>query len=309
MIKKISQSFIKDFRDYMAGKECGHIIREKYVNDRLLEDEEPGAKELGAYFEWIAFKSLPKSGIEPKPLYMQSKDIQAIIAANLKAERDQHFGLEVKHMYAEYRKAHKAADLVLNYFQLMGLKVLRHGVTLTKKGKKGQPDYVGTIDLEVECTKEIIWADGSTWKIGDIITIDLKYSGLLSGTIPSSNKHGWNYMTSNSPFSKTQKEYHGTQAKHYHHLSDHEFYFWVTQSNQKEDDTPDVKLLRVPVTAFMVAQHIEEGNYLYDQFKFFNGTGFVPRPSLSKCNECPLKNECADRQLYPSVETVDLNVE
>lgn len=45
MIKKITQSFIKDTRDYFAGKECGNIIKAKYVDDRLLEDEEPGSME------------------------------------------------------------------------------------------------------------------------------------------------------------------------------------------------------------------------------------------------------------------------
>lgn len=295
MIKKISQSFIKDFRDYMSGIECGNIIREKYVNDRLLEDEEPGSMDLGSYFEYILTLrllgkgSLPKNGKVPEPQYMVQplKDVES---GKLKKE-----DLTVKHMYDDYRKAHANVDYLVNVFHQLGMVVTRAAVKLTK-GR-----FEGTLDLIVQCTKDITFHGGTSWKKGTQIIIDLKYSGLM-GENTWKNKHGW-------VWSKIQKEYHGTQAKQYHYVGNAPFYFLVTQSNNKAGESPTVKLFHVPIDKFMLEQHIKEGNFLYDQFLFYKDAGFKPRPDFNKCNECQLREECKDRQLFPSVELVDLNVE
>jgi hypothetical protein len=306
MLQKITQSFIKDFRSYLGGNECGHIIKAKYIDDQMLENEEPGAMELGAYFEFIAFGNLPKDGKTPVPLYMQSKDIVAKIEANTKAGKDPHDGLEVKHMYAEYRKAHVAADQIKAYLKLMGLQVIGKGEKITKSGvidgSEEPMEFEGTLDLRVRTTKKLKFSNGFTWNIGNEFIIDLKYSGLIGDHVPWKNKHGW-------VWSPVQREYHGTQAKQYQYLSDMMVYFWVTQSNQKEGDLPNMKLFRAEVSEAQILAHVVEGKYLYKQFKFHSGTGFVARPSLQKCNECPLRDTCKDRQLYPSVEVIDLTVE
>lgn len=291
MLQAITQSFVKDFRQYLAGDECGHIIRAKYIEDQMLENEEPGSMELGCYFEYIAFGTLPKNGKVPPPLFMSSA---------IKKNGGKTDGLGVDDMYSEYRKAHKAAEQIKAYMALMGLEIVQAGVKLSKT-EEGVV-FEGTLDLIVRTTKDLKFSNGFTWKKGNEFVIDLKYSGLLGDQVPWKNKHGWSW-------SPVQKEYHGTQAKQYTFISDMTVYFWVTQSNPSEGNLPNMKLFRAEVSEDQIVKHISEGKYLYNQFKFHSGTGFVARPSLQKCNECPLRETCKDRQLYPSVEVIDLNVE
>lgn len=275
MLQKISQSFIKDFRDYLRGIGCGNLIREKYVNDRLFGDEdEPGAMNLGAFFEYHLSGALPKSGKIPEPVYMD----------------------DGKTLRADYRKALSSAILVKDYLQAMGLKIVYIG----KKYDKGR--FVGVIDLVVQVSRETVF-EGITWAVGKRFVIDLKYSGLVGTSGDRSNKHGWSW-------SNAQKEYHGTQAKQYHFVSGMPFYFLVTQSNQKEGERPICKLFYVPVDEFMIEQHIAEGNALFDQFEVIVQVGGLKAmPELKKCSDCPMREECEDKHTYPRPEVVDLTIE
>lgn len=281
MIERITQSFIKDMRSYKAGELCGNIIRERWVNNRLLEDpdREPGAMELGAYFEFITFGTLPKGGKIPQPVYMLTP---------LKKNGGSPDGLQVEDMTEPYRFAHKQSKHLLAYMDRMGFKILHAGKHLTK-GR-----YEGTLDLIVECTKDI-----DDFVIGNVIVIDIKYSGLMGPNIPWRNKHGWQW-------SDVQKKYHGTQALHYHFISDGlKFYFLVTSSTVEGE----AKMFYIPIDEFESEQHIMEGNSLFEDLKFFSEVGLEARPSLVTCNKCPLRNECHDRQLWPKVEVVKIVTE
>lgn len=285
MIQRITQSFIKSMREYLIGDLCGNIIKAQWVDDRLLESEEPGAMELGSYFEFLLTGALPKNGKVPLPVYMSSK---------IKANGGTTEGLGVADMYDDYRKVHANVELVRGYLKAMGLKPVRVGVKLTK-GR-----FEGTIDIIAEVVEVV---EGFTWNIGHQIAIDTKYSGLMGETVKWKNKHGWQW-------SPVQKEYHGTQAKQYHFVSNLDVYFLVTQSNNEKDNLPMVKFFFTPVDEFMIEQHITEGNSLMSKFETLNATiGFYPRPSLSKCIKCPLYEECQDKHTFPRVEVIDLNVE
>lgn len=295
MIEKINQSFIKDARSYFSGEGCGNIMKEKYINDRLVEDEEPGAMAQGAYFEWVFTElmlgkgkgSLPKNGLVPQPQYMKTP-LKAV--ADKKRTKE---SLGVDDMEAAYRKCHKLAERLKGIFDDMGLKIMYAG----RKYEKGS--FVGTIDLVCACTKQLKFADGTIWNVGDQIVIDLKLSGLLNDRW---SKHGW----MGSP---QQKEYHGTQAKHYHMLTGLPFYFWVNQSNQKEEDDADIKLLRVPIDGVQVDDHVDEANRLFIKFRNEAEFGFVARPSLSRCKDCPLRADCKDKHEFPHPEVFDLTIE
>lgn len=267
---------MKDFRSYLAGNECGHIIREKYVNDRLFDDgEDPGAQNLGAFFEYCLSGAVPKNGKIPEPV--MSKD--------------------GKTMDADYRKAVESAKLVRDYLQASGLKVVYVGK------KYDRVRFSGVIDLVVEVTRETIFANGIVWKVGTRFVIDLKYSGLIGKDGDRGNKHGWGW-------SNVQKEYHGTQAKQYHFVSGMPFYFWVTQSNQKEGEVPASRIFHIPVDEFMIERHIAEGNFLFDQFEVIvKVDGLIPLPSFTRCRKCPLRDECEDKHTYPHPETIDLTIE
>lgn len=281
MITKITQSFMKDYQEYEDGIECGNIIREKYVNGRMLSDpdehEETETKidwmNLGSYFEFVAFGTLPKNGLPPQPEMMASG----------------------KDMLAPYRLAKLNALRVKKYFEEMGWIVIPGGNG--KKLTKGR--FEGTLDLIVECTKNIKVNEHLTWQIGDRLVIDLKYSGFVGARAGGQykNKHGW-------VWSPVQKKYHGTQAKQYHFVSGGlPFYFLVTSSKNDKD----IDLFYVPVSEFMIEQHIAQGNFLFDKFEAVAMVGgFEPRPSLKKCLRCPLREECMDKHTFPYPEIVNL---
>ncbi len=285
MITKISQSFIKDYRDFLAERECGNIIREKYINDQLFDDEEdPGAMHLGAFFEFKLSGAIPKNGKIPEPIL-----VKGIVRA-------------------DYQKAAENARIVRDYLGAMGLKIVKVG----HKMDKGM--YTGVIDIVVEVSRETIFENGIRWLVGARFVIDMKYSGLVGKDSDRGNKHGWSWYN-------VQKEYHGTQAKQYHLISGMPFYFFVTQSNQKEGENPICRLFYIPVDDFMIDQHIMEGKALFEQFQIrakvndftvftpLDLTNFKPYPSLKKCGKCPLREMCDDKHTYPHPEIVDLNIE
>ncbi len=275
MITKISQSFMKDYRAYQLGDECGNMIREKYVNDRLFDDEEsPGAMNLGAFFEYNLSGAIPKNGKIPMPVMMA----------------------DGKTMRADYRKAVESAKIVKDYLQAMGLKI----VYIAKQYDNGR--FTGVIDLVVEVTRGTVH-EGIEWKVGMRFVIDLKYSGLIGKTGDKSNKHGWGW-------SEVQKEYHGTQAKQYHFISGLPFYFLVTQSNQEESENPIVRLFYIPVDDYLVRSHVAEGNAMFDHFSVKAAVNdFKPYPSLKRCSKCPIRHECDDKHTYPRLEIVYLTAE
>lgn len=275
MTKTVSQSFIKTMRAYNAGDECGHLVKWQFVDDKFLPSSK--AMAAGSFFEYKATDNLPKSGETPQPEMMKSG----------------------KEMTGDYRRAESDAVHVKNTMVFMGLKILHVGKSVTK-GR-----YKGAIDLIVEATRDITFKNGITWKAGERFVIDLKYSGLIDDRW---SKHGW-------AWTNEQKAYHGTQAIQYHHLTGLPFYFWIISSKASQVEgedgkkyypMPKMKLLKVAVTEEQISKHIEEGNSLFDQFKIQSELGFIARPTMDRCNDCPLWAQCEDRADYPNPEEVDL---
>jgi hypothetical protein len=201
MKTKISQSLIKDMRSYLAGNQCGLIVKAKYIDD-MTDLFTSDSMELGAYFEYILTGALPKSGKVPQPQYMQTP---------LKKKKPEE--LTIEDMLAPYRLAHANKDRVLAYWK-------NAGFVIAKDKKTGKPmvgmrltkgRHEGTIDVVLEATKKIKFSDGFTLKKGDRIIVDIKYSGFVGDNISYKNIHGWQW-------SEEQKEYHGTQAKQYSYV-------------------------------------------------------------------------------------------
>lgn len=288
MIERITQSFMKDVRDYISGGGCGNLLQARWVDDRILDNEEPGSTEVGSYYEFVAFGSLPKSG-KVQPLYKQSA---------IKANKGSTHGLGPKDMLKPYRLAHEKGTRLKPLLFKIGLEpyVDDTGRTwVNKRFTKGR--HEGTIDLVCRVIKRIVLDDGTVLESGEIIVIDLKFSGLLGEKVSRKNRHGWQW-------SPEQKEYHGTQAKHYHYLTSLRFFFLVDSST----DEDVIEIFHTPITPQMIESHLAEGNFLMERFLFWVSAGMlVPRPGLKKCNACPLKNECADRQEVPIPKVIDLN--
>lgn len=273
---KISQSFIKDAVKYFSGDLCGNIMRERWVHDRLL-DTDSKAMHLGAYFEFqftllmTGKGSLPKNGEIPDPVTTQ------------KGEKT-----------ADYKRADANALRLQRYFGDMGLNILHAGKKLTK-GR-----FEGTIDLICECQKEIIFGTFNiVWRVGDIIVIDLKYSGLIDDNW---NPMGWGIMT--RPGDNAQKDHHGIQAKQYSMVTGYPFYYLIMPPSNEED----ILFLHVPVSEEMISDHVKGGNALMEKFEFEMQMGFEPRPEIKRCNACPLKAACTDKHTFPHPLTVETRV-
>lgn len=279
MIERISQSFIKSMREYVAGEECGLVIKHQYVDGHLIDRKSKEMAE-GSYFEYMLSGALPKNGVVP-PRLMQKSGKEPLM---------------------DYKRAEVNAERVKAYLVELGLKIIHVG----KKYTKGR--HEGTIDLVCECQRDVIFNDGTEWHIGDKIVLDVKYSGLLHDKW---EKHGWQW-------SNIQKEYHGTQAKEYHYITGLPFYFLVVSNTNLEKENEegvkeflptDLKLFHVPVDQHMIDQHLSEGNALYDKLKFESEmNGLTPRPSLVRCNKCPIREGCNDKHIFPHVEKVDLTI-
>lgn len=291
MMKRISQSFIKTMREYLAGDECGNVVTHQYLEGKLLDRK---SKEMakGTYFEFLLSGALPKNGTIPVPEYM---------ATPLKNKKPQ--DLKVSDMTADYRVVHVNAERVKKMlFVDMGLILISAG----KKLVKGR--FEGTLDLICECSKDITFDNGAEWKKGDRIVIDVKYSGLLYDRW---NKLGWEW-------SNIQKEYHGTQAKQYNYVSDLPFHFLVVSSTNKEEDNEEgdgkvvgatmAKFFGVPVDDHMMETHLAEGNKLYDRLKLESEVGLVARPDYVRCQKCAIREGCKDKHTFPQVEIVDLTL-
>jgi hypothetical protein len=280
MIERITQSFMKAMREYLNGEGCGNLLKASWVDDRILENEEPGQMEIGSYYEFVAFGTLPKSG-KVQPLYKK-----ASIAKNGNSTN----GLGPNDMLKPYRLAHVRGTRLRALLLKMGLEV----VVTNKRSVKGR--FEGTIDLVCRVTRTIKF-DGIKFEPGQLIVIDLKFSGLLGDKVNKKNKHGWQWT-------REQKEYHGTQAKQYSFLESLPFFFLVESSGDDEH----IEMFHTPVTQDMIDSHISEGNYLMDRFKFWvSAEMLIARPSLKKCSSCPLKDECKDRQEIPVPKLIDLN--
>lgn len=265
MIKKITQSFIKDMREYLApGSDmCGHLIRHKWIDEKLIEGNEE--MKLGAYFEYGVSGALPKDKKVPLPQYMQSG----------------------KDKLAQYRRADNNIRRTKKYLEDLGIEIIRAGAPLTR-GR-----YQGTIDIICRCTKNLTFENGRTLKKGEEIIIDLKYSGMLDERW---SKHGW-------VWTDEQREYHGTQAIQYHFVGRRRFFFLVCSSKNETD----IKFFEVEVSDQAIDRHISEGNDLYGQLEMIELQGsFTPRPSVSKCLECPLRETCIDRHDYPHPQLITL---
>lgn len=272
---KITQSFLKDMDSHINGEMCGNLIIERYIHGRSIDDPEaePGVMQLGSYFEYIAFGSLPKSGEIPQPVYKKR-------SLNKKEKT-------IKDMAADYRFAHEQAEEVTKYLKQMGFVVIKTQWKLTL-GR-----YEGTIDVLVRCDKDL---PELGIEKGMEIVLDVKFTAMLKDTTPRNNKHGWK-------FSDVQKAYHGIQAVQYHMISKRPFYFLVVSSKV----LGDVRLFYIDVDDFAVDQHVKKANYLYDRFMVLGESGLKPQPSLVRCNSCPIRKDCKDKWTYPRVEVIKLN--
>lgn len=297
----ISQSFMKDCADYYSKNLCGNVLKAKYV-DRTYPDGPSDAQELGAYFEYKATGGLPRSGVVPQPKFMTSeiKAKKKLVGFDKFTDQQiiEHFKFGLDQMYDDYRRATRNAERFKAYIDRMGLVVVSFGKRVTKL------EFEGTIDVILEATRAIKFANGRILAKGQRIVVDMKYSGLVGDRW---TRFGW--PVDPALWTPEQKKYNAYQARQYHYLSDGlPFFFWVTDNGAKAEG--NVLLVEVTgLTEFTIEQHLAEGRKMAENLALFVDIGFEPWPELKRCDDCPLKEACNDKQLFPEPIQVFMGIE
>jgi hypothetical protein len=135
----ISQSLMKDLQKYFLKKECGLVLKAKYIENKNFGSSE--AMLLGQYFEYMATGQLPKFGNVPKPKVVYE-------------------GKPNEKLSEPYQRAFASSNFCKVILEKLGLEIISTGERLEHN------DANGTLDLLVR------------WD-GRLCIIDLKYSGLL----------------------------------------------------------------------------------------------------------------------------------
>lgn len=267
MKEKVSQSLIKDWYEYDAGEMCGIQFKSKHIDCNYPDDFTPGTKmALGIYLEYLIFKSVPsrmaKKGLTPRPEYKLSSIKKG--------------SYELDDMTADYREAHRKADLVQEYFNLMNVKVVDTNKYWQNEWGEGTTDVIMSGDY-----------------FGGEAVVDCKYTGLLRDRW---SKYGFGLEN------PAQIKHHGVQARQYTILTGLPFYYLLVSSSS-EDDT--IEFVRADVSDESLFRHREEAIYIREKINLDEQIGFVARPELSRCNECLIKERCSFRTRIPTKRIVN----
>lgn len=275
-VLEVSQSMIKDVRKYLKKQMCGLVLQAKYITKTYPYDaDDSAAKKIGRYFEFLLTGALPKSGIKPEPEVMVSVlNAKRKLVGNANKTNEQllkEYTFGVDDYYEGYRLAHANAARIKYYFQKMKIEILEVGVTISKDG------ICGTLDVI------------AMYK-GQKIVIDIKYSGLIEDRW---NEMGWTWT-------HEQKRFHGTQAVHYHLLTDVPFYFLVVSST----NLVDVLFNEILFDDLSIAQHKLDIEDTRTKMETYNAIGFNAYPDIKRCGTCALKMTCPSFQDVPEVKIV-----
>lgn len=137
--RKITQSLMKDFSDYLLGKECGLVIKAKYFDGVVFPSTD--AMQLGHYFEYVATGQLPKYGEKPEPVKVYK-------------------GTAKEDFSTDYKRANASASYYTKLIKEFDIEVISTGKTITSGFMEGTLDVLANVN-------------------GRRAIIDLKYSGLI----------------------------------------------------------------------------------------------------------------------------------
>ena len=274
---KITQSLIKNLRDYQEGKgECGLQIEAKYIRGEWNKFEPTDVMRLGTWFEYKLTRAIPKNGEVPQPV----------------TKRD-------GNLTAPYERMLKHVDNFKKLQTILGFKILDNDVTWSWE------DLAGTLDLLCESTKDIIQDGIIIVKKGQKFIADIKSTGLLDDKW---NDYGWNL---NNLGNKTKII---TQPIHYKYLGkqlygeDMPFLFFLFHSNQEYD----FRVINFVVDEDVYDDHLEWVSWTRTWMNHYVKEGFTAHidtqegkiyPSVKKCAECPLKVGCKGFRVIPTIDT------
>lgn len=275
----ITQSLMKAMNDYILDKECGLRIEAFYYIG--IQSEPSEAMNVGMYFEYRAFGTLPKSGKAPKP----------------KVKGD-------KELHKKYQIAEDQAINIKRAIDHYGFKVISKGRKISTVLEDGTVAE-GTMDLELQTTKPVDIFSHETGQIvevipeGTIVTSDAKTSGLM-GERGKWNELGWHIDFLD------QKERIMVQAVHYSYIQmknrgkEVPFMFWV----YSQTNTTNAMIVRVNIDPDRYIVHEESIMATRKLLEINAKKGWKPKPDLERCAQCELSGKCKFKIDIPKILSI-----
>ncbi len=325
---KISQSLLKALLSYKNGDECGLIFKAKYIDSRFELFPPSDAMNLGAWFEYLATGAIPKNGAVPQPKTLKIKVVKepkpkkpkkpkklkkGEVAEIIEETEPEEVVEEVKEIIevvpelaADYRLMLKHLDnfkSVMNYY---GFEIVKAGEDISVP----YPDSIekfgfeviltGTLDIRVRAKRDIIVRDSngfnvSVLKKGELGIIDLKVSGLLDNRF---EKFGWDLSMLHDKVNLI------TQPIHYKYIEllktgvNSPFLFLLF--NPKDEN--DCRLIDFRFDESHFDTHRAFIDKAVPHLLHYQKHGYEARPSLARCAECPLKEECKFKAVVPPIQ-------
>jgi len=261
---KISQSLMKEFKRYYYATHS--------KSDKVYEGNNCGILFKAKYVDKTLIT--PPSDSMAEGIYFEYLATGSVPRSGI-PEPDRTLKGELT---APYKRAVEAANFFKEIIEHYDIKILEKSYLLQNE------NMTGLLDLLVE------------WE-GSPAIIDLKYSGLMEDKW---SDLGWN--TESLP----TKENIMIQGVHYTLLArdvmgmDLPFYFWVFNSK----DPSDMKIIKQEIDEDQFEQHYVDVLKTQDLLKKEIEIGFKPMPNYKNCKNCPLKETCPERQLFPKPVTI-----
>jgi hypothetical protein len=264
---KISQSLIKDFKRYVISAYDENTFKK------------PDGNHCGLLFK---AKYIDKNvQTEPSAAMKEGIYFEYLATGALprtgetpKPEITARGGLTVP-----YERVSKAAEFFKKIIEHYNIKIISTGDVIETDS------LTGIID---------IWAE---WD-GKPCIIDLKYSGLIDDKW---SDMGWNTDT------LPNKDYLMVQGVHYTMIvkesKDLEvpFYYWIFNSK----DPTDMKIIKQNIDPDQYEQHRKDIEKTILGIEAELKRGFKALPDYRNCKDCPLFENCTERQEYPVPIVID----
>lgn len=174
---------------------------------------------------------------------------------------------------AEYERAEIQAMNFKKYCTNLGIEILEIGKRIVKDNCSLVLDIVAMYK-------------------GREVIIDLKYTGKL---YDKWDDNGW------SLDSFEYKTAHHIQPIHYSYMTGMPFYYFVFSSTNEDCEFFEVKMEQ-PITNEIHQQRLESVRKRIDM-EIVTG-GFIARPTLKRCSNCPLNDSCSYASKSPEEKSV-----
>ncbi|HWY09994.1 MAG TPA: hypothetical protein VN026_01655 [Bacteroidia bacterium] len=306
---KISQSLLKGLLEYRGGESCGLVFKAKYIDGRYDLFPPSDVQNVGAWFEYKATGSIPKNGAIPEPVYLSRKKD---VSGN-------------PELGADYRLMEKHVAHFKRTMDTYGFKILEVGKDIkaryhidddvrqgiVHKLSKLYPDIenvmdnlvvtlTGTEDIRVIGLKDVTAKDSNGFsqvvlKEGQEAIIDLKASGLLSDKF---NPYGWSLDRLHE---KVKLVTQPIQYKFIEILNTgRNLPFLFLLFHQKNENDCRIIDFRCDETSF--EEHKSFINNAIMNLLYYQKVGYEARPTMDRCAECPLKNDCKYKAEVPPID-------